>query len=384
MERMKKLQNALIDHKIDCALILYHRDIYYYAGTARPAALAVAADTAVLFTRRAVNWTVTESVVPDIREGGLGSVLDMVKEKGLHKGKVGIEMDLVPTNIYLRLQELLPESSFTDISPIILEQRLIKDEKEIRAIKGACRMVEEPHRRLPHILQEGMTELELAAELEKIVRVQGHEGFAIPRKRMETEMGYALLLSGESTKIIGGYGQVVTGTGLSPAFPYGPSRKEIRAGDMVVFDIAGLNHGYHSDLARTYCVGRVPPSAHDAHSALLAIQSAMLRVAKPGVSARQVYETATSKAEEMGWADHFQGYRNQRGTFVGHGLGLEIDEAPLLSPKDETVLKENMVFTTELFMVHPEFGEVKLEDTLLMTKDGPQFLTETKRRIFPT
>jgi len=307
----------------------------------------------------------------------------MIREKGLHRGNIGIEMDVVPTNVYLKLKESLPESTFADLSSTILEQRLVKDQKEIEAIRGACRMVEEPHRRLPHILEEGMTELQLAAELERIVRMQGHESFAILRKRMETEMGYALLLSGESTKIIGGYGQVVTGTGLSPAFPYGPSRREIRTGDMVVFDIAGLNQGYHSDLARTYCIGRVHPKAHDAHSALLAVQSAMLRVLRPGVSAKQVYETASSKVEEMGWSDYFQGYQNQKGTFVGHGLGLEIDEAPLLSPKDETVLKENMTFTTELFMVHPEFGEVKLEDTLLVTKDGTEFLTETKRRIFP-
>lgn len=381
MHRIEKLQKTLADHSLVAAFLLYHRDVYYYAGTARPASLVVTPDDAVLFVRRGVDWLGDEPKLSDVREGGLGSILDWLKAKGIQTGNAGIEMDIVPADMYVKLKMLLPGLEFVDVSTFIIEQRLIKDKDEIKSIRGACRIVEQSHKHLPDILKEGITELELSAELESVARRHGHETFAVLRKRLETEMGYALILSGESTRAIGGYGQVVTGKGLSPAFPYGPSLRKVKRGDVVVFDIAGLSQGYHSDLARTYCLGKASDEMLEAHAALVAIQSAMLDVAKPGVPANQIYKTAIKKAEAMGWADYFQGHGKEKGTFVGHGLGLEIDEPPLLSPKDGTVIEENMTFTTELFIVHPEFGEVKLEDTLLMTKDGPELLTTLERTI---
>lgn len=379
--RIGKLQESLIEGKIDCALMLYHRDVYYYSGTARPASLVVTPDSAVLFTRRGVNWIGDETPIEDIREGGLGAILEWARANGVRRGAIGIEMDIVPANTYVRLRSELPEARFVDISPTILEQRLVKDERELESIRGACRIVEEAHRRLPDILKKGMTELELSAELERVARMSGHENFAILRKRMETEMGAALVLSGENLAIMGGYGQVVTGTGLSTAFPYGPSRKRIEAGDTVVFDMASVNEGYHADLARTYCLGRANPKVLEAHDALVTIQSAIREAAKPGSTASRVYEAAIARAGELGWGDYFQGRGEQKGTFVGHGLGLEVDERPLLSPRDETVIRENMTFTAEIFIVHPDFGEVKLEDTLLVTNDGLEFLTHIERVV---
>lgn len=381
MKRIEKLQGLLAEHGIDCALMLYHRDVYYYAGTARPASLAVTPDSAVLFTRRGGNWIEHEAPLEDIREGGLGSIVEWAKANGARKGTIGIEMDLVPANTYVRMKDEFPEAGFVDISPLVLEQRLVKEEREIESIRGACRIVEEAHRRLPDILKAGMTELELAAELERVARMHGHENFAILRKRMETEMGAALVVSGENLNIMGGYGQVVTGTGLSAAFPYGPSRREIRAGDTVVFDMASVNEGYHADLARTYCVGAAPTELLEAHAALVAVQSTIREAAMPGTTASRVYEEAIARAGELGWEDYFQGHGEQQGTFVGHGLGLEVDERPLLSPRDETVIRANMTFTTEIFMVHPGFGEVKLEDTLLVTENGSEFLTTLEREV---
>ena len=150
MARIEKLQESLIERNVDCALMLYHRDVYYYAGTARPASLAVTPDNAVLFTRRGRNWIEKEAPVEDIREGGLGSILEWARANGVKNGTIGIEMDLVPANTYVRLTEELPDADFIDISPLILEQRLVKDVGEIEAIKGACRIVEEAHRHLPH------------------------------------------------------------------------------------------------------------------------------------------------------------------------------------------------------------------------------------------
>ena len=381
MHRIETLQKTLADHSLVAAFLLYHRDVYYYAGTARPASLVVTPDDAVLFVRRGVDWLGDEPKLSDVREGGLGSILDWLKAKGIQTGNAGIEMDIVPADMYVKLKMLLPGLEFVDVSTFIIEQRLIKDKDEIKSIREACRMVEQSHKHLPDILKEGITELELSAELESVARRNGHETFAVLRKRLETEMGYALILSGDSTRTIGGYGQVVTGRGLSPAFPYGPSKRKVKQGDVVVFDIAGLSQGYHSDLARTYCLGKASDWMLEAHAALVTIQSTILDVAKPGVSADRIYQAAVKKAEEMGWTDYFQGCGKQKGQFVGHGLGLEIDEPPLLSPKDETVIRENMTFTTELFIVHPQFGEVKLEDTLLITKDGPELLTTLERRL---
>jgi len=119
----------------------------------------------------------------------------------------------------------------------------------------------------------------------------------------------------------------------------------------------------------------------DAHAALLAIQAAIREAAVPGAVSSSVYEAAAGKARDLGMQDYFQGYGEQQGSFVGHGLGLEVDELPLLSPRDTTVIKENMTFTTEIFILHPDFGEVKLEDTLRVTDKGTEFLTELEREV---
>jgi Xaa-Pro dipeptidase len=382
MDRIEKLQKKLAEQSIDCALVLYHRDVFYYAGTARPAALAVTPEDQVLFARRGFELARAESAVKEVREGGLSAIIEYIGERGLERGRLALEMDIVSATMYLRLREVFPDSEMVDVSPLLLEQRMIKDAEEIESIRGACRMVEEAHRNLPGIARTGMTELELAAELERIVRLEGHETFAILRKRMETEMGYALVLSGASTKTMGGYGQVVTGNGLSSAFPYGPSRKKLEEGEVIVFDIAGLHGGYHSDLARTYFLGRAPARLLDAHKALVSIQQAMLEEARPGVPVAKIYQTARERARDLGWEDYFQGRGKEQATFAGHGLGLEVDEPPLLSPKDPTVLEENMTFTTELFIIHPDFGEAKLEDTLVVTSDGTEFLTRLERKVF--
>ena len=382
VNRIKGLQEKLAQHNIACALLLYHRDVYYYAGTARPATLVVTPQESVLFCRRALDMASKESSVKEIRQGGLSAIIDWLTDRGLRDRDVAVEMDLLPANMYLKLGELLPDCNIADVSPLVLEQRLVKDDGEVEHIRQACRVAESAHHRLPEILRPGMTELELAAELERAARLAGHETFAILRKRMETEMGYALVLGGESTKTIGGYGQVVTGTGLSAAFPYGPSDRTISAEDIVVFDIAGLSNGYHSDLARTYFLGEPPSMVLEAHAALVATQVTILSSARPGAVARDVYAAAVRTAGEHGWQDYFQGPDGRRGTFVGHGLGLEIDEPPLLGPRDETVIREGMTFTTELFIVHPSFGEVKLEDTVLVAGDRTVLLTDLERRVF--
>jgi len=381
MDRIELLQGSLARRGIGSAIFLYHRDVLYYAGTARPAALVVTPAHSILFARRAVELIAEESKVTDIRQGGLSAIIDWMTGQRLEKEPVAVEMDVIPASMYLRLKELLPDSPLIDVSALVLEQRLYKDEEEVEHIRSACRVAESAHRHLPQIPVRGMTELELAAELERAARLAGHETFAILRKRLETEMGYALVLAGKSTETMGGYGQVVTGTGLSRAFPYGPSNRKIMGGEVVVFDIAGLSQGYHSDLARTYFVGSAPAPVLEAHAALLAIQSEILSEARPGALAKDIYEKAVKTAEKLGWREYFQGTGEKKGTFVGHGLGLEIDEPPLLSPRDETVLSENMTFTAELFIVHPDFGEVKLEDTLLITRDRTELLTGIERKV---
>ncbi len=382
MDRIGRLRENLARQSIDCAFLLYHRDVFYYAGTARPAALVVTPEDQVLFTRRGLELARSESQVKEVRDGGLSAILEHIRKEGLERGRLAFEMDIVPASMYLRLKELFPHSTLVDVSPIVLEQRMVKDSAEVEHIRGACRMVEQPHIALSGIARAGMTELELAAELERVARLEGHETFAILRKRMETEMGYALVLSGASTKTMGGYGQVVTGHGLSAAFPYGPSRRKLKEGEVIIFDIAGLCNGYHSDLARTYFLGRAPARLLEAHGALVSIQQAMLDEAGPGLPVKRLYESARRRAGELGWEDYFQGSGKEQGAFAGHGLGLEIDEPPLLSSKDPTILAENMTFTTELFIIHPDFGEVKLEDTLLVTHDGTESLTRLDRRVF--
>ncbi|MEJ2719383.1 MAG: Xaa-Pro peptidase family protein [Deltaproteobacteria bacterium] len=293
-----------------------------------------------------------------------------------------MELDILPTALYFRIAETFPRMTISDISRVILEQRKIKDSQEVEATREACRMVHQGHTRILEVLRDGMTELELSAEVEDAHRKAGHEGLYFVRQ-FDFFMGRGPVASGENLSRIAGKVQSITGVGLSRSIPLGASRKEIRTGEMVVVDVPTICNGYHSDQSRTYVLGKAPWGCKALYEGLKELADRVLQELKPGMRSDRVYEQAIGIAEELHIEPAFMriGRDRKKIPFIGHGVGLELNEPPMISPSSSDTIEEGMIFALEMEMTNGPSEVVKLEDTILVTADGPELLTITPRGL---
>jgi Xaa-Pro aminopeptidase len=301
-------------------------------------------------------------------------------ELGLVGGVLGTEFDLVAVNLYRRLIEVFPTWTLVDISPLVLAQRLVKDEAEISVTRRAAAVADAGHLDAPYFVAPGVSELALAAGVEAVMRRAGHEGFQ-PLRYPEARGGGILVMSGEHLTVRGGHGLVVTGAGQSPGMPYGPSERVLEAGDLVIVDIGATCDGYTADEARTFVVGQATQAQQVLFSIARATEDAVFEAIRPGVPVSDFYPVAEAVVAQ-GAPPHFAPDSLVLPGFVGHGVGLEIDEPPVLWPRDETRLAEGMLLAIEVEVSAPGQGMmVKLEDTVVVRRDGCEVLTSAPRQL---
>ncbi len=380
-QRLTELCTRMTEAGINAALLLHHRDILYYAGTVRPAALLVSPDDAVLFVRRGFDYARQEATVARVETmRGFSSVVEVAAELGLTGGVLGTEMDLVSAQIYQRLEESFPTWTLTDVTPLVLNQRMVKDEEEITITRQAAAVADVGHRTAAEVIAPGVSELTLAAEVEAAIRRVGHEAFQ-PLRHPAARGAGLLLMSGENLTVRGGHGLVVTGAGLGPAMPYGPTQRVFNPGDLVVVDIGSTYAGYTADESRTFVVGQATESQRALFDLAYATEQVVFEAIRPGVPVADLYPIAEAVVAQ-GAPPHFGPGSLTLPGFVGHGIGLEIDEPPVLWPRVETRLQAGMVLAIEIEVSAPEQGTmIKLEDTIIVRPDGYELLTLTPREL---
>lgn len=382
--RIRSLQEKIGLRGLEGALLFYSRDIYYYSGTAQPAWLVVLPDDYRLFVRRGYETALTESGLERERIVK-GASLDAIARQmfpGKGQGaKVGTEMDVLTVFQARGMNEALGMRELVDISGEILDQRSVKDAKEIESIKKACSAVHASHIAAMSALRSGMSELELAAAVENAQRLAGHEGCFFMRVP-DFVMSRGPLASGPNLRQTSGTLFTLSGAGLSPAVPTSASRRIIEDGELVLVDIPSCIEGYHADQSRTYAVSHASQKALDLFQSLRRVADCLIENLRPGMSGKEVFSMAAAKAEEIGIGDSFMNFDSgAKGHFVGHGIGLELNEPPLLARKSEAVLKAGMVLALELHLMEPKGLSLKLEDTVLLTPGGVQLLTLSPREL---
>ena len=202
---MTDLRARMSEAGIDAALLLHNRDVLYYAGTIRPAALLVSPGGAVLFVRRGHEHARQEATVARVEPmRGLGTIASAVAEVELVAGVMGTELDLIPAQLYLRLRDALPQWSLADLSPVILAQRMIKDKEEVDIVRCAAAVADAGHQAARRTIAPGVSELELAAEVEAAMRRLGHEGFQ-PLREPGARSSGAWVMSGDNLAVRGGH-----------------------------------------------------------------------------------------------------------------------------------------------------------------------------------
>jgi len=383
--RIATFQRRLVALGIDVAFLSYSKSTFYYAGTVQPSIFLVTPKEYHLIVFQGIEFTYRESWIEGGRIStgyGLASVKEILKRWSIDEGTLGIEADIVTAHTYLKLLQVFERFNIVDISKLVLEQRAIKDQREIACMKRACDIVHEGHRRILHVLKEGMTELELSAEIEDAHRRAGHEGQYFIRQS-DFFMGRGPLASGENLSKISGKVQSITGVGLSASLPLGASRKHIERGEMIVVDIPTYCEGYHSDQSRTYVVGNASENCKNLYAGLKDIADGIISELKPMVRIKEIYEMAFQFAADINMAQYFMklGSESRKLNFIGHGVGLELNEPPILSANNDNYVKEGNVIALELLMWKSPAEVVKLEDTVLLTSQGAQILTHTPRNL---
>lgn len=381
--RIAKLQERLQKEGVDGALILQNTDLFYFSGTIQQAHLYIPAHGKPLLMvrkslERALEETPLKSVLPLKSPRQLP---DLMRENGLAQPAVlGMELDVLPANLYFTYQNLFSGTKITDISLSLRMIRSVKSDYELALIRQAAAFSDEVASLVPEIVKAGMTEIELAGQIEAQARRLGHQG--IVRMRLwGAEMFYGHLMAGPSAAVPSFLASPTGGASVSPAVAQGAGFRKIQRNEPILLDYVFAWQGYISDHTRIFCLGRPPQSLVDAHAHMLDIQERIKTMAKPGAVAGELYAAGVEMARAKGLADHFMGAGDDRIRFIGHGVGLELDEFPFLAKGQQTPLQKNMVIALEPKLIFPGKGVVGIENTHRVTEDGLEQLTLAEQQI---
>lgn len=250
-----------------------------------------------------------------------------------------LEADKITVSAFRTMQkEIKAELTGDDkLSQFIKDLRIIKSADEIEKLKTAQNIAEKAYLEVLNMVKPGITERQIALELEYLMKKNGAEKIAF---------------------------DLITVTGKKTSLPHGvPTDVEVRNGDFVTFDIGAVYEGYHSDMTRTVAVGEVSDKKRQIYDIVLKSHLAGLDAVRAGVSGFDVDKVCRDIIKDACYGEFF-------GHGTGHGVGLEIHEEPRVSPKGETILKSGMIITVEPGIYLPDEFGVRIEDTVLVTDNG--------------
>ncbi len=374
--RLAALQDVLSRRGLDAALVVQNADLYYFSGTVQRSFLYVPAEgEPTLFVRKLAERALLETpldgvvVLDDPRDLGA----QVVARYGRLPARLGLELDVLPVAEFRRLERQFPDAEARDVGRDIVRLRAVKSAWEIERVRASAAVTAGVYAAIPGLLREGLTEAAFAGLVEAEARRLGHEGH-IRMRAFNQEMFYGQLLTGPSGTAGSYLDTPLAGTGLSPAVAQGVSFRRIGRGEPVVFDFVSVREGYISDFTRIFALGELPATLVRSYEVACAVRDDVVALARPGVTCRTLYEAALERVAAEGLADGFMGHGDGQVRFIGHGVGLELDESPVLTGSDLR-LEEGMVFALEPKFVVPGLGAVGTEDTWLVQGDGAVALT---------
>lgn len=375
--RIDRLHKAMAGAGIDGLLVADNADIFYLTGRVYAGFAYIPAGTAPLwFVRRPVELE-GDGVVYIRKPEDMAS--HIVAAGLAMPRRLGLELDILSFNQAERLRSVFPGAECVDTTPMMRAMRAVKTDFEVEQMRLSGLKHEQVYRKIPKLYRVGMTDVELQVEIERISRLEGCLGvFRISGQSMEIYMGN--VLAGRNADVPAPYDFAMGGRGLDPSIPGGAAGEEIKEHNAVMVDLNGNFTGYMTDMTRVFAVGSLPQEAVDAHQCSIDICRAFEREARPGVEARTLYEMCADMARERGLERYFMGHRQHAG-FVGHGVGIEVNEWPVIAPRSRQILERNNTIALEPKFVIPEVGAVGIENTYVIEDTGARSLTNAPEEI---
>jgi len=374
--RIAKLQTGLRAAHLAAAFLVQNADLFYFTGSIQQGILIVPAEgEPVYFVRRVFERAVEESPLPNVRKiGSPKEVTAYFAGKNIAFSAIGFELDVLPVATFHRFQQLFPGAKPEDVSLIVREIRAAKSPheaghlrnngKKLAALLGGARTKIRP----------GISEMALQGLLQGEAISGGHS--TINRMRaFNQEPGLGCVISGPDAAIPSYADFPTSGKGLSPYVPAGQGERAILPNEPIIIDLMWAQDGYLVDMARTYSVGPMDAKMEEAYGNAVAVLRAIEREIRPGAVSGDLYATGLAIAAATPYARNFMGPPGYNTKFIGHGIGIEVDEFPFVAKGAPTVLAPGMVFALEPKFVFPGEGSVGLENTYLVTEDGFEVLT---------
>jgi Xaa-Pro aminopeptidase len=320
---------------------------------------------------RAIQDALIERILP---LKNLSGASEMVR---VHDGKsprrIGLELDVLPARMYLILIDLFPDAKMMDVSHLSRQVRMIKSEYEISLIRKAAALGDELLARIPQYVRESKTEIDLALRAEAFYRSKGHPGLSRMRA-VDVNNVYGHIMAGASAAVPSASPGPTGGNGPGPFMSHGPGHSRIRPHEPILVDYTANVQGYIADQSRIYSLGEIDQKLRRAHEVMIEIQEVLAENGKPGASAADLYALALEMSDNAGLSKGFMGFPLPV-PFVGHGLGLELDEWPVIGKNSDIALQNGMVVALEPKVIFPGEGVVGVENTFLITERGMEKLS---------
>lgn len=348
--RQNKLKSVLAEQGLDGMLISRLSNVRYICGFTGSAGSCIITPNENYFITDGRYIEQSKNEVKGFeRFIDYGTHIEIAQKNNLiSKGlKLALESDSLSVSSYNQLTELFPDVKWESTKMILENLAAVKDKSEIEALRTAVEITDKVFDEVLQLLKIGISEKEIALELAMRYRKYG-EGEAFPS---------------------------IVASGPNSALPHvQPGERKLKLGDFVVVDAAAKYAGYHADMTRTVVIGKATEKHHEIYELVKKSQQAGIDAVKAGVACKAVDDTTRAVIADAGYGDKFI-------HSTGHGIGLEIHAYPRLSQQSEEILKENNVVTIEPGIYLTGWGGVRIEDNIVVKKDGSEVLNKTSKEL---
>lgn len=301
-------------------------------------------------------------------------ITEFLTSKGIVPKKMLFEGDTLSCTDFNRLVPNFEGVDMVNGSQVMRTVRSVKTPYEVEMIRASALIHTKTYKQIPKLFKKGMTDRELSLLIEHVMRWNRSIGVSrIAGDSMEIHV--CTVLVGDNADAYSPYDFATTGAGVDSSFPVGYCDTLIEEGMSVMVDGCANANGYLSDLTRVFAVGELSELAQKAQRVSKEIYEAMVAMLKEGTKCSDIYNKAFEMAAAEGLSEYFMGHNQQAG-FVGHGVGIELNEAPVLAPRSKDVIKTGMVLALEPKFVIPGVGGLGMENTVVVHENGVENLTE--------
>ncbi len=384
-DRRERLRKELLEKGIDGLLVVQEVDLFYLTGAHHPSLcyLPTEGEPLLFFNDSCSSKRAHSDTIHVFRIASLDEIPGVIRDVcgGLPR-TLGLEFDVLPVTDFNLYRALFPDQECVDGSPFILKGRRIKSAWELAQMERTAELTRRTFDYGRSILKPGLSEMEFACMLESFARIQGRETRSVRVRDYQTEGYPGHVLSGESGGKVGLLDSPASGQGTSPAFPCGAGPRKIRANEPVMVDFGfGLN-GYHMDETRMFSIGPLPDEILKACEAAIAIHDAVLSRVKPGVTVDELFKHSVASAERLGYAEQYLGPPGHKVSFVGHGIGLELIEGPIIAKGKKDRLHPGMTFALEPKIVFEDAFIAGVESVFVVTDTGYLLISRLPVEVF--